>query len=87
MLIITFPSPNASLQRALRAEEAVFPSSLWGPSRDQLDQVLERCLLPELSVGDWLLFSSMGACGLDQLCCFASSPQPPIYYTVSTSDW
>uniref|UniRef100_A0A671UIH0 Antizyme inhibitor 1b n=1 Tax=Sparus aurata TaxID=8175 RepID=A0A671UIH0_SPAAU len=67
----------------LCAEEAVYPSSLWGPSLDQLDHVVERCLLPELSVGDWLLFSNMGACGLDEF----NSSQLPVYYTVSTSDW
>ncbi|XP_056154866.1 antizyme inhibitor 1b [Lampris incognitus] len=82
----SIPAPSVH-KRALRAEEAVYPSSLWGPSLDQLDQVLERCLLPELSVGDWLLFSNMGACGLEELGCMASTHKPPIYYTVSTSDW
>lgn len=61
----------------------MYPSSLWGPSLDQLDHVVERCLLPELSLGDWLLFSNMGACGLDEL----RSLQLPVYYAVSTSDW
>ncbi|KAM9340057.1 antizyme inhibitor 1b [Symphorus nematophorus] len=70
-------------KHVLCAEEAVYPSSLWGPTLDQLDHVVERCLLPELSVGDWLLFSNMGACGLEEF----SSSQLPIYYTVSTSDW
>lgn len=72
-----------SPKHVLCAEEPVYPSSLWGPSLDQLDHVVERCLLPELSVGDWLLFSNMGACGLDEI----SSFQLPVYYTVSTSDW
>lgn len=69
------------------AEEVVYPCSLWGPSLDQLDQVVERCLLPELSVGDWLLFSNVGAYGLDDFTCLSSSSQLPVYYTVSTSDW
>lgn len=67
----------------LCTEEAVYPSSLWGPSLDELDNVVERCLLPELSVGDWLLFSNMGAFGLEEF----SSVQLPVYYTISTSDW
>ncbi|TKS88426.1 Antizyme inhibitor 1 [Collichthys lucidus] len=70
-------------KHVLCADEAVYPSSLWGPSLDQLDHVVERCLLPELSVGDWLLFSNMGACGLEEF----SSSQLSVYYTVSTSDW
>ncbi|XP_029975843.1 antizyme inhibitor 1b isoform X1 [Salarias fasciatus] len=81
---ITAPSVH---KHALCAEEAVYPSSLWGPSLDQLDQVVERCLLPELSVGDWLLFSNMGVCGLDEFSCLSSSSQLPVYYTVSTPDW
>lgn len=82
-LIVAYFLTISSLQHVLCAEEAVYPSSLWGPSLDQLDRVVERCLLPELSVGDWLLFSNMGACGLEEF----SSSQLPIYYTVSTSDW
>ncbi|XP_070840549.1 antizyme inhibitor 1b [Chaetodon trifascialis] len=70
-------------KHVLCAEEAVYPSSLWGPSLDQLDHVVERCLLPELSVGDWLLFSNMGGCSLEEF----NSSRLPIYYTVSTSDW
>ncbi|MEQ2197267.1 hypothetical protein XENOCAPTIV_026754 [Xenoophorus captivus] len=67
--------------------EAVYRSSLWGPSLDQLDQVVERCLLPELIVGDWLLFSNMGTCGLEEFSCASISSQLPVYYTVFTSDW
>nr|XP_020462519.1 antizyme inhibitor 1-like [Monopterus albus] len=78
----TISAPSVH-KHVLCTEKAVYPSSLWGPSLDHLDQVVERCLLPELSVGDWLLFSSMGACGMEEL----SFPQLPIYYTVSTSDW
>lgn len=77
----TIPAP-AVHKRPVSGEEPVFPSSLWGPSCDQLDQVVERCLLPELSVGDWLLFGCMGA--LDHLGPFTG---PPVYYTISTSDW
>lgn len=71
----------------LCAEETAYPSSLCGPSLDDLDQVVERCLLPELSVGDWLLFSNMGAYSLEESICLSDSHQLPIYYTVSTSDW
>lgn len=81
--VLTFLLFCISTKHALCAEEPVYPSSLWGPSLDQLDHVVERCLLPELSVGDWLLFSNMGACGLDEI----SSLQLPVYYAVSTSDW
>ncbi|XP_026204720.1 antizyme inhibitor 1b [Anabas testudineus] len=82
----SIPAPSVH-KHVMCAEEVVYPSSLWGPSLDQLDQVVERCLLPELSVGDWLLFSNVGAYGLDDFTCLSSSSQLPVYYTVSTSDW
>lgn len=65
----------------------MYPSSLWGPSLDQLDEVVEHCLLPELSVGDWLLFSNMGANGLEELTSLASEPPLPVYYAIHTADW
>ncbi|KAF7669343.1 hypothetical protein LDENG_00196550 [Lucifuga dentata] len=55
------PIPAPSVHKhVLNAEEVVYPSSLWGPSLDELDQ---------------------------ELSCLSSSPQLPVYYTVSTSDW
>ncbi|CAL8296960.1 unnamed protein product [Lota lota] len=82
----TIPAPSVH-KHALCTEKLVYPSSLWGPSLDQLDEVVEHCLLPELSVGDWLLFPNMGANGLEELTCLASEPQMPVYYAVYTADW
>ncbi|XP_041867853.1 antizyme inhibitor 1b [Melanotaenia boesemani] len=82
--IIAAPSVH---KHVLCANEPMYPSSLWGPSLDQLDQVVERCLLPELSMGDWLLFSNMGGCCLEEFSGLSSSSQLPVYYTISTSDW
>ncbi|KAJ7991974.1 hypothetical protein DPEC_G00289410 [Dallia pectoralis] len=84
----SFPPP-AVHKRASTREEPVFSSSLWGPTLDSLDQVVEHCLLPELVPGDWLVFNNMGASGLEKLSSFSnsSSTRPPVYNTVSTSDW
>lgn len=69
-------------------DAAVFSSSLWGPSGDDLDQVVEHCLLPELNVGDWLIFSQAGAYSLGQpLCSTGDLPPPRVYYVVSSADW
>jgi len=72
-------------QMSLTLDEPVFSSSLWGPSCDPLDQVVEHCLLPELTVGDWLIFSNMGTSGQEGR--FSDADQPPVYYTISTDDW
>lgn len=82
--LITAPSvhKNTSL------DAPVFSSSLWGPSGDDLDQVVEHCLLPELNIGDWLMFTHTGAYSLGQpLCTSTDSPSPPVYYVISSRDW
>lgn len=74
-------------QMSLTLDEPVFSSSLWGPSCDPLDQVVEHCLLPELAVGDWLIFSNMGTSGQEGPATLSDTDQPPVYYTISTDDW
>lgn len=71
--------------QAVSPEEPLFSSSLWGPSMDGLDQVVESCLLPELSVGDWLLFANTGANSLGATA--SDEHKPPVYYMISASDW
>lgn len=68
-------------------EELLFCSSLWGPSCDTLDQVLESCLLPELQVGDWLIFSGMGSLSHGQPTALSHPDKPPVFYTIATADW
>ncbi|GAA6092261.1 antizyme inhibitor 1b isoform X1 [Tachysurus ichikawai] len=80
------PSPVVH-KMSLSADEPVFSSSLWGPSCDALDQVVEHCLLPELSVGDWLIFKNMGASGHEETAVISDSEKPPMYYTISESSW
>ncbi|KAG9355518.1 hypothetical protein JZ751_000356 [Albula glossodonta] len=72
-------------KKSLRVKEAVFPSSLWGPSCDRLDQVVEHCLLPELNVGDWVIFNNMGANSLGEPC--TATQKPPVYYIITADDW
>ncbi|MFT7816228.1 antizyme inhibitor 1-like [Arapaima gigas] len=81
----TIPAPL--VHKVVPAAEPLFVSSLWGPSCDGLDQVVERCLLPELSVGDWVVFSNMGAHSLGEPSAFAKVEQPPVYYIISAHDW
>uniref|UniRef100_A0A3Q3WZQ7 Orn/DAP/Arg decarboxylase 2 N-terminal domain-containing protein n=1 Tax=Mola mola TaxID=94237 RepID=A0A3Q3WZQ7_MOLML len=71
-----------------KVSPSLFSSSVWGPSGDDLDQVVEHCLLPELNIGDWLIFTRAGAYGLGQPLCSATHPPPPsVYYVISSGDW
>lgn len=50
-----------SLQE-LCSKPALFPCILYGPTCDSFDTFFnEEVQLPELDVGDWLIFPSMGA--------------------------
>ncbi|KAK7885986.1 hypothetical protein WMY93_025607 [Mugilogobius chulae] len=82
--LIATPSVHKSTPDA-----PVFCSSLWGPSGDDMDQIVEHCLLPELDVGDWLLFASAGAYSLSQpVCTEPHDPSnPPVFYVISSREW
>ncbi|KAM9723644.1 antizyme inhibitor 1-like isoform 1-T2 [Menidia menidia] len=82
------PIPPPSVHKSTSLDAPVFSSSLWGPSGDDLDQVVEHCLLPELNIGDWLVFQHAGAYNLGQtLSTTTNSPTPHVYYVISSRDW
>ncbi|KAI5611984.1 antizyme inhibitor 1 [Silurus asotus] len=75
--------PVPTLLKEISAEEPLFFSSLWGNSDDGLDQVLDSCLLPELSVGDWLVFNHTGASSLGVM----GGATQPVHYIIYAQDW
>ncbi|XP_068179281.1 antizyme inhibitor 1-like [Antennarius striatus] len=77
-----------SVHKNISLDAPVFSSSLWGPSGDDLDKVVEHGLLPELNIGDWLIFTQAGAYSLGQpLCTATDSPPPPVFCVISSRDW
>jgi ornithine decarboxylase len=38
-----------------------FQYSMWGPTCDSIDCIIKQDALPELQVGDWVMFRNMGA--------------------------
>lgn len=46
------------------------PGTVFGPTCDGADKVLEEVVLPALQPGDWLLFSNMGAYTIAGACNF-----------------
>uniref|UniRef100_A0A8C5K9A6 Orn/DAP/Arg decarboxylase 2 N-terminal domain-containing protein n=1 Tax=Jaculus jaculus TaxID=51337 RepID=A0A8C5K9A6_JACJA len=63
------------------------PDGLWAPTCDELDQIVGSCFLPELDVGDWLIFDNMGADSFHEPSAFNDVQRPAIYYMMSFSDW
>ncbi|XP_014925761.3 LOW QUALITY PROTEIN: antizyme inhibitor 2 [Acinonyx jubatus] len=53
--------PTPILQKKSSMEQPLYSSSLWGPVVDGCDCIAEGLWLPQLHVGDWLVFENMGA--------------------------
>uniref|UniRef100_A0A8D2E1H0 Ornithine decarboxylase n=1 Tax=Sciurus vulgaris TaxID=55149 RepID=A0A8D2E1H0_SCIVU len=64
-----------------------YSSSIWGPTCDGLDRIVERCDRPEMHVGDWMLFENMGAYTVAAASTFNGFQRPTIYYVMSGPTW
>lgn len=75
------------LQREARDVESSikYKSSLWGPTCDGLDLVLKECYMPELNMGECLVFKDMGAYTISGAVAFNGIPLARCIYTASTS--
>ncbi|NXX55278.1 AZIN2 inhibitor, partial [Scopus umbretta] len=62
-------------------------SSLQGPPGHAEDRIADSLELPELQVGDWLIFEDMGAYTITTLSPPGGCPQPQITYTMSRVAW
>jgi len=63
--------------------EKSYTSVLWGPTCDSMDKIHPGVQLPEMAVGEWLVFRNMGA-----YTCSAASPfngfaKPTLHYVVN----
>jgi len=64
-----------------------FTSSVWGPTCDGLDCILEETKLPELEVGQWIYFKDMGAYTMCSGSTFNGMPRPSCFYYCDASIW
>nr|XP_008200143.1 PREDICTED: ornithine decarboxylase 1 [Tribolium castaneum]XP_968571.3 PREDICTED: ornithine decarboxylase 1 [Tribolium castaneum] len=64
-----------------------YSSSIWGPTCDGLDQVVEEVLLPEMGLGDWLVFENMGAYTLPVASPFNGFPVAKVHVVADESIW
>lgn len=64
-----------------------YDSTIWGPTCDALDQLIETIRLPELEIDDWLVFENMGAYTIPVASPFNGFPLPKIYCYISKETW
>nr|KAB1094640.1 type III PLP-dependent enzyme [Acinetobacter baumannii] len=61
-------------------ERRMIKSSLWGPTCDSIDRIIENCYLPAMDVGEWLLFENLGAYSLTSATTFNGFQKPKVLY-------
>ncbi|KAF7266732.1 hypothetical protein GWI33_019953, partial [Rhynchophorus ferrugineus] len=79
---VVFPKP---LKQHKGAEQ--YFSSIWGPTCDGLDQVVENMMLPEMKMGEWIMFEDMGAYTLPVASEFNGFPIPEVHYVATEAVW
>ncbi|KAK7808938.1 hypothetical protein U0070_010085 [Myodes glareolus] len=77
---------KALLPKRPKPDEKYYSSSIWGPTRDGLDRI-ECCNLPDMHVGDWMLFENMGTYTVAAASTFDGFQRPSIYYVMSRLMW
>ncbi|NXN97311.1 AZIN2 inhibitor, partial [Rhinopomastus cyanomelas] len=91
---LTTPAPHLGctssflcpLQRPC-LEQPLHSSSLRGPSGHTDDRIADGLELPELHVGDWLIFEDMGAYTMATTAPLGGCPQPQVTYAMSRLAW
>ncbi|CAD5210238.1 unnamed protein product [Bursaphelenchus xylophilus] len=78
-----------ALFKSFEDREDIFCTSVIGPTSDEYDQIVPACQLRQLSVGDWLVWSNMGAYSLGNNASLDSGfyQELPIYYVKSQDYW
>uniref|UniRef100_A0A667WKB8 ornithine decarboxylase n=1 Tax=Myripristis murdjan TaxID=586833 RepID=A0A667WKB8_9TELE len=75
------------LQKAAEGGERRYRSVIWGPTCDSIDKLTDSCLLPELQVGEWLLFDNTGAYTVCLATDFNGFEKAHIFSVVTPETW
>ena len=65
----------------------LIPSSIWGPTCDSLDQIVENVLMHDMELGDWIIFENMGAYTLPVASTFNGFPVPRVHIVSDENIW
>lgn len=60
----------------------LYKSIVWGPTCDSLDQVCDNVQLPDMDIGDLLLFENMGGYTLTIASTFNGFPKAVVKYFI-----
>uniref|UniRef100_A0A8C5LXZ2 Orn/DAP/Arg decarboxylase 2 N-terminal domain-containing protein n=1 Tax=Leptobrachium leishanense TaxID=445787 RepID=A0A8C5LXZ2_9ANUR len=86
-LLFDFGHPKLILHKEPSPEKPLYMSSLWGPTCDAMDRIAELLYLPELCIGDWLLYNNVGAYTIVMSSTFNGFHPPHIHFAMSLKAW
>ncbi|NWR36377.1 AZIN2 inhibitor, partial [Tachuris rubrigastra] len=88
-LLAPLPEEESGSRKSLVPcpEHPSHSSSLRGPPGQAEDRIADGLELPELHVGDWLLFGNMGAYSIPASAQLGGCPQPHVTYAMSRMAW
>jgi ornithine decarboxylase len=49
------------IRKTAKLEPIEYPSTVWGLTCSALDRIIETRMIPDIEIGDWLVFPNMGA--------------------------
>ena len=67
--------------------EELYPTTLWGPTCDSLDQIEANVAMRRLAVGDWMLHEDMGAYTCAASTTFNGFQRPKAIYVMGEALW
>ncbi|XP_019329081.1 PREDICTED: antizyme inhibitor 2 isoform X1 [Aptenodytes forsteri] len=86
-LLFDSPCPRPQLHKRPCPDHPSHSSSLRGPPGHAEDLIADGLELPELQVGDWLIFEDMGAYTIATSSLLGGCPRPQITYAMSRVAW
>ena len=74
-------------EQAEESHEQRYRSVIWGPTCDSADKIMDNYVTPELQVGDWFLFTNIGAYSISTSTDFNGFERAHIYFVVTNETW
>jgi len=75
------------LLQPLGEDEKKMASTIWGPTCDALDQIITDIQLPDINIGDFIIFENMGAYTIPVASPFNGFPLPKIFCFIPRDVW
>jgi len=69
------------------ADKHQYRCNIWGPTCVDTDCIVKECLLPDMDIGEWIIFHEMGAYSVVCASHFNGMPKPKRYYSLPMQEW